>query len=338
MKRKLKKILKRIGRILIWILAGIVLIVLLLYAVQKVFFPEPKILKIASDSVRKTTGRELKVRGLSWNLLGSLDVTGVELGYTEAEGSWEQPLFSVEKVAVRFRILPLLRRRMEVADISIDRPAVHVVPELMKPGALTLPREAPPEPATADTGKQQIQPLPVSFSLSRFRLSDFGLNLTLPDTLPLTSVKMAGLCVELENLNVPRCFPDTPEGIQADLKCFTRGGRIRIEGKDFKESFIPDFEMLAQSGKDNRWSLGMKLGLLREKDPSGGLTFGLEMNGMGPADSVHLGRLSVSAGAQTLMRATGDMVMEERIPRFRVDFAGDSVRIGELIRSVRPLF
>jgi hypothetical protein len=337
MKRKLKKILKRIGRIFLWILSGMILLVLLLYAVQKIFFPEPKILRIASDNVRKTTGRELRVRDLSWNLLGSLDVTGVELGYTEAEGRWEQPLFSVEKVAVRFKILPLLRRRMEVADISIDRPAVHVVPEMMKPGAFAAAGRAPSDSAAADTVVKQMQPLPVSFSLSRFRLSDFDLNLTLPDTLPLTKVAITGLCVELENLHVPRGFPEASEGIRADLKCFTRHSRIRIEGRDLKETYIPDLEMLAGSGRDNRWSLSLNLGLLREKDQSGGLKFGLEMNGAGPADSVHLGRLSVSAGAQTLMLATGDGVMEERVPRFLVDFTGDSVRVGELIRDVKPL-
>jgi len=337
MKRKLKKILKRIGRIFLWILAGIVLLVLLLYIVQKVFFPEPKILELASDKVRKATGRELRVRDLSWNLLGSLDVAGVELGYTEAEGRWDEPLFSVEKVAVRFRILPLLRRRMEVADISIDRPAVHVVPEMMKPGAFATAGKAPSDSAAADTAAKQIQPLPVSFSLSRFRLSDFDISLTLPDTLPVTSVRITGLGVELKNLNVPRRFPKAPEGIQAGLKCFTQGSRITIEGKDLKESYIPDFEMLAESGKDNRWRLSMRLGLLREKDQSGGLTFGLEMNGEGPADSVHLGRLFVSTGAQTLFRAAGDVVVKESIPRFRLDFTGDSVRVGGLIRSLRPL-
>jgi len=78
-------------------------------------------------AVRQYTGRGLAIDGdVTMALLPSPRATLRQLRLAGAEGFGEQAFAEIDTVAINLRLLPLLRRQVEIGEIVLERPRLHL--------------------------------------------------------------------------------------------------------------------------------------------------------------------------------------------------------------------
>jgi uncharacterized protein involved in outer membrane biogenesis len=106
-------------RILLWIVAILVVVVLLLGIAAALVLDKEKLVALASDTIRKQTGAELRVEGVT--SLTLFPMLGVSLKDAQLQLPDEQPgMVSVRALDVGVRFIPLLKRELEIDGIAVD--------------------------------------------------------------------------------------------------------------------------------------------------------------------------------------------------------------------------
>ena len=114
-------------RILLWIVMVLaVLAVGTVLVLTQLVDPneyKPQIARIVAEK----TGRDLDLQGdLQLTFFPWLGVETGKLSLANAPGFGETPMVSVENARVQAKLLPLLKRRLEVDTVVLDRPVVHL--------------------------------------------------------------------------------------------------------------------------------------------------------------------------------------------------------------------
>lgn len=109
-------------------------------------------------AVRSSTGRNLSLAGdIHLAIFPSL---AVELGPASLGNppgfSSSQPFASVQRVALRVRLLPLLHRRLDVGRIVIDGLDLRLLKNASGQGNWAMPAAKPPAPAAQPSGARQM--------------------------------------------------------------------------------------------------------------------------------------------------------------------------------------
>jgi len=130
-------------------IAAIVLVVVFVLALLLPFIVDldryrAPILSAAEDAV----GREVDFEGLELTLLGGLGVTLQNLKIASREGFSGGPLLELEALDVGVKLLPLLRKEIEVKRVVLERPTIVI--ERSRSGALSIDDLIAPDPAAAD--------------------------------------------------------------------------------------------------------------------------------------------------------------------------------------------
>lgn len=113
----MKTVFRSIGIVL-----GIIIVVIVAAAliVPRVI-DSGKIRDQISDLVKEKTGRELIIAGpVTWSVFPWLGVAMGELSLANAPGFGEQPLAQIASVQARVKLLPLLRKEVEMSAVVLD--------------------------------------------------------------------------------------------------------------------------------------------------------------------------------------------------------------------------
>jgi AsmA protein len=111
------------------------------------------------------TGRALRLRGpLGFTLYPEIGISVSDVTFANAPGARDAEMASIGRMIVGVRLMPLLSRRVEVTQLVLEKPVVHI--EVAKDGTgnwvfATAKPEAPKEGGAA-----------ASFSLSNLRVRD----------------------------------------------------------------------------------------------------------------------------------------------------------------------
>ncbi len=118
MSRKSKIWLSVLAVPVVLILAGIV--------VLKIMFTSEKLKSIVIPRAEAATGRTVAIRDISLNVFPSigLKMEGVSLANRQGEGFSPDPLLQLEALRLNVKLLPLLRSRIEVTSLELDRPRI----------------------------------------------------------------------------------------------------------------------------------------------------------------------------------------------------------------------
>ena len=111
----------RLGRILLASVAAVIGLLVIATVTLFLLFDPNDYKDYLSDWVRAQTGREFEVRDeleLSFFPWLAIETGGINLG--NAPGFTDQYFATAQRLAVRVRLLPLLRRQVEVGTIVID--------------------------------------------------------------------------------------------------------------------------------------------------------------------------------------------------------------------------
>ncbi len=150
---RVKKLMK-IGVVVIVVAA--VILVAAVIAVRLYLTPE-RLGAIAQSVAGTYLTTDVEIESISLKLFRSIEVRGVRV--SQPEGFEGDTLASLDRVVVRFRLLPLLRRRLVITEIEVDSP--HLSLNRSEDGTLNVLaalRESPPEVEAPETMEPESVP------------------------------------------------------------------------------------------------------------------------------------------------------------------------------------
>lgn len=111
-----------------WIirLIGFVFVLVLVAVVSVFFLPADRIGAIAADQIRKATGRDVSITGVSmtlWPVLG-VSADGLEVG--NADWSEQGPMLTAENAAIGVDAMALLSGEIRITNIEATRPTIRL--------------------------------------------------------------------------------------------------------------------------------------------------------------------------------------------------------------------
>jgi len=110
---------------IILLIAALVLIGVAPFALVR-FFDFDKLLHKAEQIVEQKTGSPFKVGSMSLGFRGGLSLELRDIRFDGRKGA-EDPLIIAEKIHVRLKFLPLLKKQIRVTEVVLDRPRVSFV-------------------------------------------------------------------------------------------------------------------------------------------------------------------------------------------------------------------
>ncbi|MCB2229404.1 AsmA family protein [bacterium] len=155
--------MKKVRKVIVWILGVLVALVLLAMIGLKLFFPTEKVRKLAEDEGTAALNRPVKIEGLDVSFWGGIGVSLKDVSIGSPADFANENLVQADEVDVKLQILPLLTGEYRVDRLIINRPKISLVKtaagvvnyaiDLAKIDT-TLPpevREIPPDQQTAAT-------------------------------------------------------------------------------------------------------------------------------------------------------------------------------------------
>jgi AsmA protein len=142
--------MKSVFKILAWLI-GLFFILVIVAAVVLPMMVDPNDYREQiGEAVAKQTGRELVIEGeLSLSVVPWLGVEVGRASLSNAPGLGDEPMLAIEGASVGVRLMPLLSRRLEVSEITLDglRLNLHQGADGTNWDDLAGTEEAPAEPA-----------------------------------------------------------------------------------------------------------------------------------------------------------------------------------------------
>lgn len=168
-------------RWIVWIAAGVLAVLLLLFAVAAIglsLVDTRALQNLIAEQMEETTGRELQFEGeLELSLFPWLGFRLGETRLANAPGFGEQPFLVVDRTEMRVRVLPLLRRQVVLDTIVLREPALALAvdaggrtnwDDLVEAFEAEV-AEADPEPAPDHADEDDLG-LPFTFRVDGVRL------------------------------------------------------------------------------------------------------------------------------------------------------------------------
>lgn len=146
-------------RIVVAVAVGLVLLIGGL-AIVAAFIPENRVARAVALRAESVLGEPVSIDGVGISLfpLPGVRLSGVSVGQPDSSA-----LARVDRAEVRVRLLPLLRRRVVIGSLDLERPRIAV--EIDSSGIANLPVVA------RDTAAQP-SPRDIAFAVDRIRVSD----------------------------------------------------------------------------------------------------------------------------------------------------------------------
>jgi len=136
-----------------WALVGLAVVVVLVVGALlalPLLLDTPAIQTYAAQAASHALGRPVKFQGLSISALPLPTVRLRGLQVAEDPSFGPGPFITVTEGRMRIRIRPLLQGRVELADLTLEEPRIHVVEDAAgRLNVATLGGGAPPAPASA---------------------------------------------------------------------------------------------------------------------------------------------------------------------------------------------
>lgn len=315
-----------IKRILIFVFViPIALIVLAILLV--LLYPGEKAGALLSRRLSVMMARPVHVDKLKVNPFRGVDARGVRVGFTQEEGV-EGDLIGLERLGIRYRVLPLLRRRLEITDVLLEKPRLKLVtPES------TIPEAIPPGDSVA-----AIPPLPLAFGLFRLDLNHFRFDLTIPDSAGDIRILLYPVHLFADQLRVPRNFIESPEELRGRLHLSIEEGRFVFENPAVTFDTEAELDLVGSWNDQKNWRIGLECRIQPvDSSPDSRLALQTAIGGLGYGEEIRIDTLALSLGGQNLLNLEGagahlgiDMTYD-----FTVD--GDAVNIRKLRRSLTEL-
>ena len=125
-------------------------------------------------AVKQATGRDLKIAGpVSFHLLPDIALSANGVSLSNAPGSANADMLTVEKLDVGLKLIPLLSHKIEIDHLTLNRPIIHL--EINKQGQSNWtfqPQAAAAKEAAPTEGKSDVTQQLQNLSLGTVKIDD----------------------------------------------------------------------------------------------------------------------------------------------------------------------
>ncbi len=142
---------------------------LLLFIAARMLFPPERLKEIITPKISEAVGREVSIEDVGLSVFPGLSLNAHGLTIANAEGFSDKPLLKVEDLYLNVKLLPLLRKRVEVASILIKNPKILI--EKSKTGKFNF-EMAGEEKDKVSSEAEEPETSPVSLVVNSARIED----------------------------------------------------------------------------------------------------------------------------------------------------------------------
>lgn len=318
---------RRLGRFILW--AFVIFVGVLGLGLMLVWWfpPEEKARSFVSEKLTARLGRPVMVEGISFSPFGKIEIRGLRMGFRAEEGMTEGSLFRLERLGVQFKLLPLLRRRLDITGILVDGPKLHVVPLLLE----VVKSERAEEKAVPT-----LKPLPFSLGLFRLNLKDFQFVATVPDSSGERELSLSGVHLEVSDLRLPRNYQETSEDVRGKIRLFSEGGEVILREKWGEWKAVLDLNLEGEWRRGKNWSVDGHFGIrsaASKSEPE--IRFKLGMEGEGYGEKVRIRRTDLSIGNQKAVEIEGTLENLGPQANFEMDLGGRDLNLKRLTATLK---
>ncbi len=120
--------MKRLIKIILWLVGVIVVLVLGLAILLPQFIDPNDYKQEIAGLVKKQTGRDVTIAGdLKLSVFPWLGIETGELALSNAPAFGDEPMLTVKRMDIKVKLLPLLRQELQVDTVVLDDPMVHLI-------------------------------------------------------------------------------------------------------------------------------------------------------------------------------------------------------------------
>lgn len=234
--------MRKFLKLILYVVGGIAALLVILVIGITLFFDPNDYKDEIRDLVREQTGRELTIEGdIGWSFFPWVGVEAGPATLSNAQGFGERPFARVERAGVQVKLLPLIRKQVEVDTVILNGADVHLArnargttnwQDLIPEG------QQPPDTEAAGAGIAGLVVSGVQLQNS---------TVTWEDAAAGTSYTARGIDLETSEITPGRPF-DLQMGF--DLASGTSGldARVTIQASpsvsaDFQQASLADFEL-----------------------------------------------------------------------------------------------
>ena len=333
MKNKTKKNLstrKKLRRIILWgFIVFVALFVVGVIAI-KYFLPEEKIKAIVSEKLTTTLDRPVRIKTLSIDPFGKIDIQGVKIGFRKEEEIEKGDYFSLERLSVRFKLISLLRRKINITDVVITKPQFHLISSIVSSPEKSSNKKIKTHKRT-ETVKRK---LPFSFALRKFSLKNFRFAVTIGETDTRKTLILDGVNLEVFRLYLPRNYLKEKGRIGGKIRVFTQKGKVFLKDVNTTYQWKTDLNFTAEWNRKAKWNLGGNL--ILSGSAGSGIIFDMQVRGAGFARIV-LDRINVSLANQKVLHVAGSIDHPKKNADIDLTVGGDVLDIAEVKKDLQRL-
>lgn len=185
--------LKKVSKILLLLLVSVlVLVVLATIGSRTIYYTDGKIKKIATQTLCQKLHRQIEIDSLEVSIFSGVELKGLQV-YDRADCGGELFLH-LKSLKLKYRLLSLLKRQLEIQTIVIDQPEIFVrqlSDTLWNFSDLVQPKQRE-QPAASERAKLE---LPFLLVLRKLELKGASVQLWGPGEL-----KLSGINLDIESL------------------------------------------------------------------------------------------------------------------------------------------
>ncbi|MFC1501784.1 hypothetical protein ACFL6A_00060 [bacterium] len=308
-----------------------------------IFFPSEKMGILFTKHVSRMAGRSISAERVSFLPFGGIEIQALHVPLTETDGFQQDSYFRIEKLGIRFSLLPLIIRQMDIREILIEKPVIHVI---SLPPDKEKGKEEQKIPSksvhtdgksadTPDSSAQALKPLPISVGLFRLLLQDFRLSVRLPQIEGDIETILEGVHLDVSDLRLPRKYNASSEGIQGKIHFYCEDGQVRVKTNNTKLDLRTQFQVTAHWEKDADWNLKVNLNVQPASDTDqSNLRFTLGLRGKGYGENLVMAQTGLTIDNQQIIRMEGNCTQLGPDAQFHLNLEGDVLNIGDLFTSL----
>lgn len=294
---------------------------------------------LISKHLSRATGRSIRVERAVIRPLGRIEVQGLQADFLESDGFEKDSFLRFEKLRIRFRVLPLLARRLAIKEILLEKPTIHLTPIL--PEKQDVPQKKieeirPPEKAQSEVKITSPKTLPLHVGLFQLLLRDFRLTVRLPRDAGDADLSLEGVHLDISDLRVPRKFRESPEGIGGKFQMYSETGQIRFRVRE------SDLVLKIAFRAAGEWQTGGLWNLQADADVKSSLNtdestvrFSLGVRGKGYGEQIVLEKAALILGGQVLAGLSGEVSDVGPDATFHMRVDSDDLNVENLMETAR---
>jgi len=319
--------MKRFLKICFWIVLVLIVVCMAGIVLFWKFFPEKKIIALIENR-SESAGMPVRVQSVIWKFPARFEVRQIRVWGGEWQKLDSEPFFSVNRISVKCKLLPLLRRRLEIAEVQIDEPRIALDSTFFN--LQMKPKKEKP--------KAVLEPLPLSFGLLHLGLDRFRLRMTMPAGLSGSELVLDGLNLDVSGVRVPRKWIGSPDAVRGSVRAFTDRATLWIRSAGMEFHLLPELNLEFKWLKDKRWNLDGTAGIRpAEKPGQKGFLFDIAMVGSGYGDSVSIRESALSLGNEVLVRLAGRAFRTRNTMEFRIQAQSQASDLSALKQAAESL-